>query len=581
MSTTIPDISKSDLLAKVEHGYVASRAVVDALPPERFTESLPSGWTLKDVVAHIAAWEETVPRRVASVLAGRGDIDDTTDTKDVEAFNRRVTEDVKNASAADVLARWTAAHAKTLEVVRSFEGRDVPKLATDIVEWNTSGHYPDHFADLGAAIHTAKDLAGAVNAGWINFRLALMSLGPEALDTTTSVGWTYKALAQHVAGWEDLTVARLARLRESGEFASSGVDTDTFNAEMAARAKDRPGSDVLADLDAAHTRLVAEIEKLTPEQIHANEDWAIAVIAGNSYGHYGEHHAELFAAVPRRPAELLIRMREGWRPLRRAVSRLGLRPLAQKTDAGWSAKALLSHLAFWLETLEEALPERLVGRRGAIRNVQAENDREAAAADARPAHEVVKRLDDAYKRVVAIVKTLPEDGDVHFMAIRLIAGESYGHFAEHLREIAPLVPATKADILRRFDETWTAFRAAVRERGRSGLLSTTPSGWSYRDLSAHVANWLQQAVIEIESGEFRAWTAATIQAENDRAVAAHRLVGPEAMLDELDTSHRRLREIMAAMPDERMSDPKVSGVIPFYSYLHWEEHLHEDLGVTI
>ena len=112
-------------------------------------------------------------------------------------------------------------------------------------------------------------------------------------------------------------------------------------------------------------------------------------------------------------------------------------------------------------------------------------------------------------------------------------------------------------------------------------MKSTPSAWSYRDMCAHVANWLQQAAVELASGEFRSWNAETIQAENDRAVEAHRLVGPEAMLDELDTSHRRLREVIAATSDERMSDPKVSGVIGFYSYLHWEEHLGQDLGVAV
>jgi hypothetical protein len=420
----------------------------------------------------------------------------------------------------------------------------------------------------------------AVNAGWINFRLALMSLGASGLDATTSTGWTYKALAQHVAGWEDNAAKRLARLRETGEFAASGVTTDPFNAEMAERANTRSGADVLADLDAAHTRLVAEVEQLTPEQIRANDGWAIAVTAGDSYGHYAEHHTELFAAVPKRPAQLLERMREGWRPFRRAVGRVGLRPLSDKTKAGWTGKALLSHLGFWLETLEEALPERLAGRRGPIRNVQAENDRETAAANARSAHEVVKRLDDAYKKVVETVSALPPDDDVHFMAVRLIAGESYGHFAEHLPEIEGWVPASKEETLRRFDEGWSAFRAAVRDRGRAGLMTATPSGWSCRDMCAHVANWMQVAANELEAGKFGRWSAQTIQAENERAVEAHRLVGPEAMLDELDTSQRRVREAIVASGD-RTPDLNVADVIGFYTYLHWEEHLGEDLGVKI
>jgi len=577
VSTTTPVISKSDLLARVEHMYVATRAVLDAVPSERYDEKLPSGMTLREVLAHLAAWEETIPPRVESVLAGSGDLGDY---NDIDGFNAKVSAETRDTSINDLKERLARSHAAVAQVVRSFEGREVPELALQVVEWNTTQHYPDHFGDLDASIKTGKELAMAVNAGWINFRLALMSLGASGLDATTSTGWTYKALAQHVAGWEDNAAKRLARLRETGEFAASGVTTDAFNAEMAERANTRSGAEVLADLDAAHTALVAEVEKLTPEQIRANDGWAIAVTAGDSYGHYAEHHTELFAAVPKRPAQLLERMREGWRPFRRAVGRVGLRPLSDKTKAGWTGKALLSHLAFWLETLEEALPERLAGRRGPIRNIQAENDREAAAADMRSAHEVVKRLDDAYKKVVETVSALSPDDDVHFMAVRLIAGESYGHFAEHLPEIERWVPASKEETLRRFDEGWSAFRAAVRDRGRAGLMSATPSGWSCRDMCAHVANWMQVAANELEAGKFGRWSAQTIQAENERAVEAHRLVGPEAMLDELDTSQRRVREAIVASGD-RTPDLNVADVIGFYTYLHWEEHLGEDLGVTI
>ena len=578
MSITTPVTSKSDLsdlIAKVEHGYVASRAVVDALPHERFAEKLPSGWTLKDVVAHNAAWEETVPPRVASVLAGRGDLDDY---KDIDGFNRRVTEEVKDASVADVLARWTAAHAKVLEIVRSFEGHDVPKLATDIVEWNTTGHYPDHFADLGAAIKTGKELAKIASTSEVPFRLAVMSLGLAGLDATTSSGWTFKDLVAHVTAWSDLTIGRLARYRETGEMQSSGGEADDINAAVVERTKGRDARQILKELDASTDKLFAEIEKLDEKQLHANDDWAIAIVAGNTYGHFAEHHTELFDAVPKRPAQLIERMREGWRMFRRPLGRLGLSPLSQNTPAGWTYKALLAHLAYWMEIVPDELPARLEGRRNSA-DVGAENAREAAESAGRTAHDTIARLDAAYKKVFATTTALP-DRDLHFMAVRLIAGETYGHFLDHLYEIEAAVPRTTAEVLKRYDDAWTRFRGAIRERGRSGLMEATPSGWSYRDMCAHAANWLQLAVMELEAGEFRSWKAETIQAENDRAVEAHRLVGPEAMLDELDTSHRRLREALATIPDERMRED-VSGVIPFYSYLHWEEHMGSDLGVTL
>jgi hypothetical protein len=573
---TLATSKATELLARVEHLYLSTRNVLDVIPIDRFDTKLASGMTLREVLAHLAAWEETVPSRVESALATGTD---TGDYEDIDGFNAKVSAETKDTPIDELKARLARSHAAVVEVVRSLEGREVPELAIQVIEWNTTGHYPDHFADLGAAMKTSKDLAMAVNAGWINFRLALVSLGESGLDAKTSVGWSFKALAAHAAGWEELTVERLRGLRETGEATTSGVQTDEFNARLAEEGDRATAREVLARLDAAHAAMVVEIEKLTPEQIHAHDDWAIAVVAGNSYGHYGEHHTELFAAVPKRPAQLLEKMREGWRPFRRAVARIGLGRYGQATSAGWTAKAMLSHIAAWLEKLEASLPERLAGRRGPVYDGQKENEKERAASAARPAHEVTKRLDEAWQRVVKAVEALPADEDVHFMAIRLIAGESYGHFSEHVQELEPWMPKTTADVLADYDRTWTEFRGHVREVGRAHLLDATPSGWSYRDMCAHAANWMQQAVNELE-GSAKSWTTETILAENARAVEAHRLVGAEAMLDELDTSYKRLRESIAKIPDDRILDPKVFGVVASYSYLHWEEHLHEDLGMS-
>ena len=577
MSITTPVTSKSDLIAKIEHGYVSARAVLDALPAERWDETLPSGWTLKEMVGHLAYWEGTVPPFIESFRSGVAQASATT----VDEQNARVAASVKDLSRDDVLRQLETAHARLVEMVRTLnddelaDGRILEKLAGDTYE-----HYPEHYADLGAAIKTGKELAEIANAAWVPFRLAVMSLGLSGLDATTSSGWTFKDLVAHVAAWADLTAKRLETFRATGETRGSGGTADEINADVVARTKGRDSREILSELDASMGRLFEEITKLENKQIHASDDWPIAIVAGNTYGHFAEHHVELFDAVPKRKAELLEKIREGWRLFRRPLARVGHLPLGTNTPAGWTYKALLSHLAYWMEVVPEELPARLEGRRNS-HDFQAENDREAAASGARSAHDTLARLDAAYKKVFETTTALPDDKDLHFMAIRLIAGETYGHFLGHLHEIEAAVPRTTAEVLKRYDETWRPFREAVRERGRAGLMQNSPSNWSYRDMCAHIANWLQQAAAELTSGEFRSWNAETIQAENDRAVEAHRLVGPEAMLDELDTSYRRLREAIAAIPDERMQDPKVSGVIGFYSYLHWEEHLGQDLGVTI
>src|SRR5438105_5291194 len=168
--------------------------------------------TLREVLAHLAAWEETVPPRVEGVLATGEDSYERADLSDIDGFNERISAETRDASVDELRARFARAHAALVRTVRSFEGREVPDLAVKVVEWNTTGHYPDHFADLGAATKTAAELLAQVRTGWLQFRLGFVALGP-VIDENTSVGWTYKDLLAHATGWEELTTARLAHLR--------------------------------------------------------------------------------------------------------------------------------------------------------------------------------------------------------------------------------------------------------------------------------------------------------------------------------------------------------------------------------
>ncbi len=576
MSTETPAITSSDLLARVEHLYVSTRSVVDVLPPERFDERLPSGLTLREVVAHLAAWEETVPPRVEHALATGADLGRY---EDVDGFNARVFEETRDATADALRARLARAHAKVVETIRSFDGRDVPELATQVVEWNTTGHYPDHFADLGAAIRTSGELAEIAWQSWRAFRAALFAIGLDEMERVTPSGWRYTDLAAHVAGWFDLTTARLERFHRSGETGDPGGTAAEINARIVERTRGRRARDVAMELDPAMARLMGAIRSLTDDELHAHDGWAMRIVAGNSYGHFAEHHVEVRAAVPSTPAGLLARVRSGWRTFRGVLARVGLLPLARATSSGWTGTAMVSHLAHWMEIVADELPHALAGVRRP-RDVQAENDAEIHAAPATAAHDAVARLDRAYKATLEIVRALPADEPLGFEVVRLVAGETYGHLLQHVAELEPLVPRNTADVLRRFDESWQVFRARVRDIGRAGLTATTSSGWTYRDLCAHLANWMQNAASELESGVSPAWNAETIQAENDRAVAAHRLVGPEAMLDELDSSHRQIREVIAGLPDDRIRDRRTFDIVAFYTYLAWEEHFAE-LGVSI
>jgi hypothetical protein len=149
----------------------------------------------------------------------------------------------------------------------------------------------------------AQGLLERIEDGWRPFRDAVRGLGRARMDERTAAGWTYRDLVAHVAAWEDLTARRLAAYRETGErtYPEDARDTDAFNARVA-EAHRLVGAEALVDeLDTAHRRLAGEIARLTADQMSADvqptawgpQSWVVAVVAGNTFGHYREHAAEM------------------------------------------------------------------------------------------------------------------------------------------------------------------------------------------------------------------------------------------------------------------------------------------------
>ena len=164
MSTETLAIS-SELLARIEHLYVSTRSVLDAIPSDRYDEKLPSGMTLREVLAHLAAWEETVPPRVEHALATGQDLKGY---EDIDGFNAKVAAEMRDANIDDLKKRLAHSHAAVVEVVRSFEGREVPELARKIVveehwlRYGVSGRRKtlpfNGYADQVASLYAGMDL---------------------------------------------------------------------------------------------------------------------------------------------------------------------------------------------------------------------------------------------------------------------------------------------------------------------------------------------------------------------------------------------------------------------------------------
>lgn len=150
---------------------------------------------------------------------------------------------------------------------------------------------------------TATELVERVDDGWRRFREAARHVGRAGMSGPTGSGWTYHDLFAHIAGWQDLTARRLAVLRATGRFPGPGdegavgipafANADELNARLISSHRLVGPEALIDELDTTFRSLRSELVQLSEAQLHANEDELIAVVAGNTYGHYEEHAAEL------------------------------------------------------------------------------------------------------------------------------------------------------------------------------------------------------------------------------------------------------------------------------------------------
>lgn len=320
--------------------------------------------------------------------------------------------------------------------------------------------------------------------------------------------------------------------------------------------------------------------------------------------------------IPATSKDLVARMNAAWPPFRIRAGTLTDAQLDEKTDSGWTYRQMLGHVAGWHELARRRISEyratgktepsadagldallKALGLEGEDRSALTakwDMDRfNAAIAKASlrdDRHVLFTKLDGSFARLRDEVGQLT-DGQVGAdvsegrpFAVAIVEGDTYGHYPEHESELAGIVPATGSALAERIEHDWRAFREGVRHLGRSGLADRIPGGpadgWkTHRELIAHVIGWLEDLPRRLEA--IRAGTHRPISGQkeideyNARSVSSHALVGPEALLDELDATYRRVREAVLGLSDEEARNFRIVGMISVRTFLHWDEHAKE------
>lgn len=102
-------MSKQDFLARVRAGRADLNQAISGLTEEQLTHEIVTGeWTVKDMLAHLAAWQGEA-RRAAERLAG-GEAHPYLVEEDIDEWNARRVAERRRLPLVDVMQEFNDAH---------------------------------------------------------------------------------------------------------------------------------------------------------------------------------------------------------------------------------------------------------------------------------------------------------------------------------------------------------------------------------------------------------------------------------------------------------------------------------------
>jgi hypothetical protein len=145
-----------ETIARVDAAWSAFRAAAGRFPSERMDERLGEGWTVKQMLAHVAAWHDLTADRVVKMINTGESVPLERDT---DAFNAAIARQAVGKTSGEVLKDMDATFNR---LRRQLARVSDAHLANDdwwlayVVGGNTYGHYDEHWADLQTPDHAAN-----------------------------------------------------------------------------------------------------------------------------------------------------------------------------------------------------------------------------------------------------------------------------------------------------------------------------------------------------------------------------------------------------------------------------------------
>lgn len=126
--------TKAELMQHIERDWERLSALLDKLSPFQFTEiKNAEGWTVKDHVAHMAAWEKSAIAFLQSIPRhrGLGVPEDIYSSRDVERINADIYQTHADDPPEVVRARLIDTHQQMLQILSRLTDEDLMKPYSD------------------------------------------------------------------------------------------------------------------------------------------------------------------------------------------------------------------------------------------------------------------------------------------------------------------------------------------------------------------------------------------------------------------------------------------------------------------
>jgi hypothetical protein len=152
--------SKVALLDAIVTERQALESILEGLSNAQLTQpGVVADWSIKDILAHIAAWERLAQDRIHAALTGEPlKFPVITGLDFVDKFNAEVYEKNKDIPLEEIQSEFRASHHDFVRQIESLDETFLPqKLPFDwagdltvqvIISSNTHWHYPEHLDSI-------------------------------------------------------------------------------------------------------------------------------------------------------------------------------------------------------------------------------------------------------------------------------------------------------------------------------------------------------------------------------------------------------------------------------------------------